>query len=40
MDMDNNVGIDCGNGVGRMNGGGEMGKNWDNCNRITIKIFN
>ena len=23
--------------VGGMGGGGQRGKNWDNCNRMTIK---
>ena len=34
--MDNSVGIDCGS-WGGMDEGGQGGKNWDNCNRITIK---
>ena len=24
---------------GGMGGGGQRGKNWDNCNRITIKMI-
>ena len=36
MDMDNRVGIDCGNGrwVWQRRA---MGENWDNCNRTTIE---
>ena len=34
MDMDNGVRIDM--GVGDvLGGGGQSGKNWDNCNRIN-----
>ena len=40
MDMDNNVEIDCGSRGGGMGGGGQRGKNWDNCNRITLKKLN
>ena len=32
----NSVGIECGTRGGIV-GGGQRGKNWDNCNRITIK---
>ena len=33
--MDNRVGIDCGSRAGRQE---QWGKNWDNCNRTTIKL--
>ena len=36
MDLDNCVRMDYGS-RGGMGGGGQRGKNWDNCNRITIK---
>ena len=37
MVVDNSVGIvGVGDGLG---GGGQSGKYWDNCNRITIKNF-
>ena len=34
--MDNRVGIDCGGQLGR---GEHRWKNWDNCNRTTIKYL-
>ena len=37
--MDNIVGSDCGRGWGGMGGRGQKGKNWDNCNGITIKMI-
>ena len=36
MDMNNSVGIDSGSETG---GGEQRGKNWDNCNGITIKMI-
>ena len=38
MDMDTSVGTDCGS-RGGPGGGGQRGKNWDNCNRTTIKYL-
>ena len=38
MDMDNSVGIDCGNGE-QAGWRGSKGENWDNCNSINNKIF-
>ena len=37
--MDNSVGSGCGSEVGGLGGGGQRGKNWDNCNSINNKIF-
>ena len=39
MDIDNGEGDDCGSEEGGLDGGGQRGKNWDNCNRITIQYF-
>ena len=36
MDMDRSVGLTVGVG-GRLGGGKQRGKNWDNCNRTTMK---
>ena len=37
--MDNRAGIDCGSGVGGSVGRRRAkGENWDNCNRVAIKI--
>ena len=36
MDMDNTVGTDCGSGWW-FGWGEQRGKNWDNCNKVTIK---
>ena len=35
-DVGQSVGTDC-ESRSRMGGEGQRGKNWDNCNRITIK---
>ena len=37
MDLGNSVGKDCGVGDG-MGGGGQRGKNWDNCNGINKNL--
>lgn len=39
INTNNNVGIDCRGEVGRMGGGWEREKNWDNNNKVTIKIL-
>ena len=37
MDMGKGAGTDCGRWGGGLHGGEQRGKNWDKCNRITMK---